>query len=231
MAIVNFPPIDEADEEGLLAIGGDMEVESLILAYKNAIFPWPISKDYPIAWFSPDPRGVLKIKNIHIGRTLKKVIKKNDFTITFNKDFKYVIEKCAQIKRKGENSTWITDQLLSSYIELFNYKLAYSVEVRKNSSIVAGLYGVCMDNNFSGESMFTLEDNMSKIAILAILSLLKINKIELLDTQMVSPIIKTLGGEYISRNEFVKYLKKESFDRDLFFNAQPCLNLFLENSI
>lgn len=209
MAIEAFPPIESADEHGLLALGGDLEPESLILAYTNGIFPWPINDEYPLAWFSPDPRGVLYTEELHVATSLKKFLRKNPFQVTFNQQFEAVIKNCALQKRQGQESTWITDELMEAYIQFHKLGFAYSVEVlNQDQKLVGGLYGVNINKYFSGESMFHLEDNASKVALIALVSKLREFEIPYLDTQMVTPVIKSMGGTEITRELFLKYLSK-----------------------
>jgi leucyl/phenylalanyl-tRNA--protein transferase len=211
MAIINFPPIETADENGLLALGGDLEVDSLVLAYSLGIFPWPISKEYPLAWFSPDPRGVLFTHKLHIGKSLNKVLKKKLFEVKFNTQFENVIKACKEVKRSDQNDTWITDDIVKAYTELFYQGLAYSVEVFNGEKLVGGVYGVKIHKYISGESMFHYEDNASKVALIALIKKCKKENIAFLDTQMITPVVKSLGGEYISRDQFTILLKKSRF--------------------
>lgn len=207
MAVYDFPPIENADEHGLLAIGGDLEPESLLLAYSRGIFPWPINEEYPLAWFSPDPRGVLLTEELHIPSSLRKFLKKAPYEVTFNQQFEAVIKNCALQKRPGQESTWITDELMEAYIQFHKLGYAYSVEVlNKDKKLVGGLYGVNLNTYFSGESMFHLEDNASKIALVALVTKLRELKIPYLDTQMVTPVVESLGGKNIPRKNFIQYL-------------------------
>lgn len=206
MAITNFPPVDNADEHGLLALGGDLELETLILAYSKGIFPWPISEDYPLAWFSPDPRGILTFGNLHLSTSLKKFLKKNPYEIRFNTNFKAVIENCANAKRALDQGTWITQEIIEAYVELHNEGLAYSSEAYLDGELVGGVYGVCMNRFYSGESMFHLAPNASKVALVSLLYKLHQQGIEWLDTQMVTPVVASLGGVEIPRETFQKML-------------------------
>lgn len=207
MAIIEFPDVDLADEDGLLAIGGDLELESLVLAYTHGIFPWPISKQYPLAWFSPDPRGVFEFKNLHLSKSLKKFLKKNPYEIRFNTNFEAVILNCARVERPENQGTWITSDIIDAYINLFNHGLAYSSEAYLNNKLVGGVYGVCLKHFYSGESMFHTEDNASKFALIALLYKLNESGISWIDTQMVTPIIANLGGSSIPRDEYLLKLK------------------------
>lgn len=206
MAITNFPPIDTADEHGLLALGGDLELETLVLAYSKGIFPWPISEDYPLAWFSPDPRGILMFGNLHLSTSLKKFLKKNPYEIRFNTNFKSVIENCANAKRALDQGTWITQEIIDAYVELHSEGLAYSSEAYLDGELVGGVYGVCMNRFYSGESMFHLAPNASKVALVSLLYKLHQQGIEWLDTQMVTPVVASLGGVEIPRETFLKML-------------------------
>lgn len=207
MTIGQFPSLDLADESGLLAIGGDLEVSSLLLAYSQGIFPWPYSDFHPLAWYSPNPRGVLFFKDFVINRTLQKFLKKNPFTVHFNRNFKKVIELCAQSQnRKGQHGTWITQKMKSAYIELHHQGYAFSVEVYENKNLVGGLYGVCIDHFISGESMFYLKSNASKLAIWALIEKLSLHNIEWMDIQMVTPLLKDLGGMEIPRAQYLSML-------------------------
>ncbi len=213
MAIIEFPPLSQADESGLLAIGGDLEIESLVLAYSEGIFPWPIKEEFPLTWFSPDPRGVIPLDNLHIPRSLKKFMSKCPYEIRYNTRFEEVINECSKVPRKNQESTWITSELKQAYINLFHHKLAYSVEAYSNNKLVGGVYGVCIGEIFSGESMFHKETNASKVCLLNLIEKIKPKGIKLLDTQMVTPVIQSLGGVEIPRNVFVKEIKKAHLNK------------------
>lgn len=212
MAIINFPPVEQADQHGLLAIGGDLEVSSLILAYSRGIFPWPVSDEFPLAWFSPDPRGVLKTSKLHIPRSLKKSLKRKKFCVTFNKDFQGVIRGCSEsLNRKNQEGTWISDDIIRGYTELHHCGHAYSIEVylQGHNNLIGGLYGTHMGGLFTGESMFYLEDDASKVALATITFILRELEIKWLDTQMVTPVVRSLGGDEITRLKYIKELKKQ----------------------
>ena len=213
MRKIVFPSVESADEDGLLAIGGDLEIDTLITAYQHGIFPWPVSLDLPLAWFSPNPRGILFAEKIHVSKSFSKFIKKNTFKVTFNQAFSEVIKLCAISSRKNQSSTWITSDIINGYEKLFKAELAYSVEVWNDDTLVAGLYGVCMGNFVSGESMFTKEDNASKLALYSLMIRLKEKKITWLDTQMVTSVVEGFGGMYISRPEFLQMISKKDWTR------------------
>lgn len=213
MRKIVFPPVENATEDGLVAVGGDMEIDTLITAYQHGIFPWPVSVDLPLAWFSPDPRGILVADEMHVSRSFTKFLKRNPYQVTFNQAFDEVIKHCARTARKDQSSTWITPDIIHGYENLFKRELAYSVEVWENKELVAGLYGVCMGDFVSGESMFTKEDNASKYALYSLMLKLKDKGIEWLDTQMVTPVVEQFGGKYISRPVFLEMLSKKDWTK------------------
>jgi leucyl/phenylalanyl-tRNA---protein transferase len=210
MPISNFPPIELADEHGLLAVGGDLEVASLLLAYKRGIFPWPINEDYPLAWFSPDPRGIIYTRDFYLSRTMKKTLRHAPYTVSYNTAFDQIIQACrATHERKQSGQTWITQEICSAYSSLHRAGHAYSVEVfDQNQKLVGGLYGVCLGGYVSGESMFYHSPNASKIALATLLIDLKENEIPWIDTQMVTPVVGSMGGVEIPRSLFLNQLKE-----------------------
>ncbi len=207
MRKIVFPPISDASEDGLVAIGGDLETDTLIEAYKQGIFPWPLSVDFPLAWFSPDPRGVLEFSEIYLSRSLQKVMKKELFDFRYNQSFLDIIKLCAVVPRKDQPTTWITPQIIEGYHKLHLAGHAWSVGAWQGQRLVGGVYGVKLGNFRSGESMFTLEDNAGKLCLLYAIEIFEAEGIEWLDTQMVTPVVENLGGEYIPRDEFIKKLK------------------------
>lgn len=209
-----FPPLENVSEEGLLAIGGELNIETLKEAYTHGIFPWPLSEEHPLTWFSPDPRGVLYTQEVHLPSSLKKYMSKNSFHVKFNHDFESIINHCASIKRKGEKGTWITQEMISAMINLYNHSHAYCVGVYDaNNDLAGGLYGVCFGEIISGESMFHLQDNCSKIALYELSLLLAKNGIPLLDTQMLTPVVESLGGKYIERKKFISHISSLDHER------------------
>jgi leucyl/phenylalanyl-tRNA---protein transferase len=211
---VVFPPVEDATEDGLVAIGGDLELDTLKSAYRRGIFPWPISLDFPLAWFSPDPRGVLDFSELHVSKSFEKFLKKNPYTVTFNTAFKEVIKGCAVTPRRGQSSTWITPEILQGYEKLFLNEEAYSIEVWDDKTLVAGVYGVIMGDFCSGESMFMKAPNTSKLALYTLIKKLESRGISWLDTQMVTPVVEQFGGKYISRSEFLQRLEKVDWTKD-----------------
>jgi len=201
---IEFPDLSLASEEGLLAVGGDLSVERLIHAYKNGVFPWYEDSE-PILWWSPDPRFVLFPEQLKISKSMKQVLKNCDYTVTLNKAFAEVIQQCSQVKRDGQSSTWITNPMIDGYIEMHKRGYAKSVEVWKEEKLVAGLYGIDLGNKvFCGESMFTKESNASKVGFI---SFIQNTDYKLIDCQLYTNHLESLGAQNISRAEFLDYLK------------------------
>lgn len=203
-----FPPVEMATEDGLLAYGGDLSVERLWYAYKHGIFPW-YEDGQPILWWSPDPRMVLYPEKLKISKSMKQLLKNNAFRISFNVDFKTVIENCASIKRDGQNGTWITSEMQEAYIKLHVLGIAQSVEVWLDGELVGGLYGIYLrdKNVFCGESMFAKVSNASKFAFIKMVEKLRIAGVKLIDCQIYTSHLESLGAEEISREEFLKFLR------------------------
>lgn len=211
---ISFPHPNTATEDGLVAVGGDLEVDTLLEAYHSGIFPWPISLDFPLAWFSPDPRGILDFNELHLSNSFEKFLKKSPYQVSFNQNFKEVINACARTPRKDQPSTWITPDIIEGYLKLFEADHAYSVEVWLDKKMVAGVYGVIMGEFVSGESMFTIHDNASKLGLYTLINHLKDKGHSWLDTQMVTPVVKQFGGKYIPRVEFLARLARMNLSRD-----------------
>jgi len=198
-----FPEVSEATKEGLLAIGGDLSVERLLLAYQKGIFPW-FEKDEAILWWSPDPRFVLYPKALKVSKSMKQVLRKNNFSITVNKSFKRVITACSKAKRKDQKGTWITEEMINAYVRLHELGYARSVEVWREGNLIGGFYGVTINQRvFCGESMFSKASNASKIAFI---TFVQNNEYELIDCQIHSDHLESLGAQNISRSAFLKYL-------------------------
>lgn len=200
-----FPSPLSANREGIVAVGGDLDPQRILLAYKMGIFPWFESDDH-LLWWSPDPRMVLFPNKLKISKSTKKVLNNNSFEITFNKSFTEVVKACAKVKRFGQNGTWITEGLMKAYKKLHEEGYAYSVEVWENFELVGGLYGIDLGHIFCGESMFTKTNNASKIAFIHLVRELSKNGYKLIDCQVPSAHLKSLGAEIISRQDFVKHL-------------------------
>jgi len=203
-----FPPVQLANEDGLLAVGGDLSDERLLLAYKSGIFPW-FNQGELIIWYSPDPRMVLFPKDLRISKSMKQVIRRNEFTITFNQNFAEVISNCKHIYRvSDQGETWITDEMQQAYINLHKKGVAKSVEVWIGEELVGGLYGVDLGHVFCGESMFSKVSNASKLAFIYLTQKLQKENYSLIDCQVYNDHLASLGADEISRDEFMKYLKK-----------------------
>lgn len=199
----SFPPVSEATEEGLLAVGGDLSLERLLSAYQQGIFPW-FEDDDTVLWWSPDPRFVLFPDKLRVSKSMKQFMRNCDYEVTVNKNFEAVITACSKIERVGEKGTWITKNMISAYIELHKMGYAKSVEVWKGDQIVAGLYGVDLGKGlFCGESMFTKESNASKAGFI---TFIQNSDYKLIDCQVYTKHLESLGAEDIPRTEFVKYL-------------------------
>lgn len=200
---ISFPDVSKASNEGLLAFGGDLSVERLIEAYKRGIFPW-FENEEPILWWSPDPRFVLFPDKLKVSKSMTQVMRNSDFEITVNKNFEGVIANCAKIKRDGQQGTWISNSLKSAFVKLHQLGLAKSVEVWLNNELVGGLYGIDLNNGvFCGESMFSKVSNASKVGFI---SFIQHTNYKLIDCQIYTNHLESLGAEEIPREEFIKYL-------------------------
>jgi leucyl/phenylalanyl-tRNA--protein transferase len=199
-----FPPLDFAEEDGILAIGGDLAQERLLLAYQSGIFPW-YSTNSPILWWSPDPRFVLFLDEFHCSKSLKKVLNKKIFTITADESFSEVIRNCS-LPRGYEKGTWITKEIKKAYLCLHESGYAHSIEARLEGKLVGGLYGVCLGRIFFGESMFTFCDNASKAALAKLVDFLRQRDFQLIDSQVYTDNMARFGAKEISRKEFIKIL-------------------------
>ncbi len=200
---IEFPDVSKASVDGLLAVGGDLSSERLLYAYQNGIFPW-FENTEPILWWSPDPRFVLFPKDLKVSKSMKQVLKSNQFNVTENKAFRDVIENCAIAKREGQLGTWITDEMIEAYIKLHQLGYAKSVEVWQNHKLVGGLYGIAIkDKVFCGESMFAKVSNASKVGFIA---LVQNSNYKLIDCQLHTKHLESLGAKHISRLDFLKYL-------------------------
>ncbi len=198
-----FPDVSEADKNGILAVGGDLSPERLMLAYRSGIFPW-FDSDEPILWWSPPQRMVLFPDELVISKSMKSILRKNLFTVTFNKDFRGVISNCSTISRNGQQGTWISNDMIEAYVKLHELGYAKSVEVWQNDELVGGLYGIDLGSVFCGESMFSKVSNASKVAFITLVENLKIRKYKLIDCQVHNDHLESLGAREIARAEFMK---------------------------
>ena len=196
-----------AEDGGLLAVGGDLSAERLLLAYSMGIFPW-FNENDPILWWSPDPRFILELTELRVSRSLEKVLRKKIFSVTFDRAFDRVVEGCGETRRATGEGTWITPRMRASYLDLHRRGYAHSVEVWQGDLLAGGLYGVCLGRCFFGESMFFRVSNASKIALVALVKRLRARDFELLDCQMPNDHLTSLGARGISRDVFLQRLRR-----------------------
>ncbi len=200
-----FPDPHYGDPDGLIAVGGDLTIDRLILAYSNGIFPWPQEEDM-LMWFCPMKRFVIFPNEIHISHSMRNFINNTNYSISFNKAFNEVIENCSEM-RKGE--TWIFENIKNAYIELHKQGFAVSVEVwDEEENLVGGLYGVNLGKSFFGESMFSKKSNASKLALVALANYMQDDGGVIIDCQMETPHLKSMGGRYIDYDEYMLLIRK-----------------------
>jgi len=200
-----FPPVHLAEPDGLLAVGGDLSTERLLLAYQSGIFPWYEGRH--ILWWCPDPRFVLTPHKLKVSKSMKQLLKKQAFTFTINKAFSRVIDNCKSIDRRGQNGTWITESMKEAYNRLHRLGFAHSAEVWENDELVGGLYGVRLGKVFFGESMFSKVSNASKYAFISYMQQLQLEGVELIDCQVYTEHLESLGAHMIPREEFIQRLQ------------------------
>jgi leucyl/phenylalanyl-tRNA---protein transferase len=201
-----FPPVHRSSPEGIVAIGGDLSAERLMLAYRSGIFPW-FEDDEPILWWSPPERMVLFFPELKVSKSMRNIINRNCFTITWNTAFADVIANCRDIPRDGQNGTWITDDMTNAYCRLHELGIAKSVEVWQDGVLVGGLYGIDLGYIFCGESMFSKVSNASKIAFIALAQKLEKENYRLLDCQVHNDHLESLGAREIFREDFLEILQ------------------------
>ena len=200
-----FPPVHLSEPDGLLAMGGDLSVERLLLAYQSGIFPWYEGEH--ILWWSPDPRFVLFPDELKVSKSIKPLLKRNEFDFTVNKAFKQVIRNCKETKRPGQEGTWITDEVEKAYCSMHELGFAHSAEVWKDDELVGGLYGIRLGKVFFGESMFSIRNNASRFAFTRYMQFLKEEGILLIDCQVYTEYLESFGAKMIPRKEFIKFLQ------------------------
>ena len=200
-----FPPLTMSDEDGLLAIGGDLSIERLLLAYRSGIFPW-YNEDEPICWWSPNPRFVLFPNELIVSRSMKTVLNNGKFRFTINRTFIQVIQNCKTITRKGQAGTWISPAMQKAYTDLHLQGFAHSAEAWMDGKLVGGLYGIRLGNIFFGESMFSLQNNASKFAFIHYVQHLQKENVKLIDCQLFTKHLESLGAGMINRDLFTKLL-------------------------
>ncbi|SHJ32415.1 leucyl/phenylalanyl-tRNA--protein transferase [Aquimarina spongiae] len=205
---IDFPPVGYANADGLLALGGDLSVDRLIKAYHSGIFPW-YNEGEPILWFCPDPRMVLFPDELRISKSMRQLLRRNAFTVTFNTNFDGVIENCATVNRPDQYGTWITNDMQKAYKKLHKIGYAISVEVWKDNDLVGGLYGVLLKEKkvFCGESMFAKVSNASKYGFIHLVDWLQQKEVKLIDCQVYTDHLASLGAREIERKDFLHYLK------------------------
>ncbi|MEJ1221182.1 leucyl/phenylalanyl-tRNA--protein transferase [Sediminicola sp. 1XM1-17] len=206
---LEFPPVEYTNEEGLLAVGGDLSPERLLLAYQSGIFPW-FNEDSLILWWSPDPRMVLFPNKIKISKSMRKVLDSGQFRLTKNTRFDDVIDLCAQSPRKDQHGTWITQSMKKAYKRLHEIGMAKSYEVWEGSELVGGLYGIDLGHVFCGESMFSKVSNASKFAFIKLAQDLEKKNYKLIDCQVYTPHLESLGAEEMPRENFIKILNEKN---------------------
>jgi len=217
-----FPNPNLADESGILAIGGDLSPKRLLLAYQNGIFPWFNEQD-PILWWSPDPRMVLFPSQLVIAKSMRSIFNQKKFRISVNENFRAVMQNCGQMPRQGQNGTWISPQMLDAYQNLHELGFAHSVEAWQNNELVGGLYGIILGKCFFGESMFSNVTNASKAAFITLIKNLEAQGFELIDCQVYTQHLESLGAKLINRSLFLDLLKKnmgEKYDLAKYFEPQ-----------
>jgi len=196
-----FPDPELAEPDGLLAIGGDLSTERLLMAYQNGIFPW-YSDDSPILWYSPHERFVIYANELKVSASMKRFLRKEPFTITVNKCFSDVIEACSSIERKDQDGTWITEDMKAAYLKLHVEGYARSIEVWQDDDLVGGMYGIPVNQVFCGESMFSRASNASKAALIYTCGLYK-----MIDCQMPTEHLASMGGRMICRKKYMEALR------------------------
>lgn len=204
---IQFPPVDMALADGLLAIGGDLNTERLLLAYRSGIFPW-YNEGEPILWWSPDPRFVLFPEKLKVSNSMQTVLNNGKFRFTINRAFSQVIQQCKTVTRKDQQGTWISPAVQEAYNQLHQLGYAHSAETWLNGQLVGGLYGIKMGNVFFGESMFSNESNASKFAFIKYVHQLKREGVQLIDCQVYTKHLESLGAKMIPRQTFMEKLEE-----------------------
>lgn len=211
---LEFPPPEDANEEGIVAVGGDVSPGRLLVAYRSGIFPWP-AKGYPLLWFSPDPRFALVPKDAHVSRSLRKVVRRDDIRITADRAFERVIEACAEVPRPTQQGTWITAELREGYLGLHQLGYAHSVEAWRGDELVGGLYGVALGRTFAGESMFASEPDASKVAFTTLLGHLAMWGFTVVDCQVHTDHLARFGATMWPRQRFLERWRASSAEPSL----------------
>ncbi len=208
MTVISFPPIESADEDGLLAVGGDLAVESLLKAYRSGIFPWPVD-EHALLWFAPPSRAIIMFDELHVSRRLVRSLRANPFEHTIDNAFAEVTSRCAEVKNRGDqNGTWITSQVASAYCEMHRQGHCHSVESWRNGELVGGIYGVKIGRYFAAESSFYRAPDASKAAMCHLVSWLAAQGVTWLDCQVITPFSSSFGAREVLRADFMEMLRK-----------------------
>lgn len=205
MPLLRFPDPRQADEDGVVAVGGDLHPKTLLAAYRQGIFPWPV-EGLPMLWFSPAQRAVLRFDELHLPRSLRRAWNQHGWQLTVDRAFAAVIGACAKAPRPGQRGTWITAEVQRAYIRLHRMGIAHSVEVWDGETLVGGIYGVEVDGVFAGESMFHRAPNASKVALLHLIEHVRRRGLDWLDIQVMTPHMERLGARNLPRDEFLALL-------------------------
>jgi leucyl/phenylalanyl-tRNA---protein transferase len=222
--VIQFPAHELASPEGIIAVGGELSAANVVHAYLRGIFPWPHA-ELPTLWFSPPQRGIIDFNDLKIPNSFKKFIRKSDFKLTVDEQFREVIQSCAKVERPGQTGTWISQEIESVYQELFVQGHAHSIECWMDRQLVGGLYGVYIGGVFSGESMFYTEPNASKFCLYGLILALKTLGLSWMDTQMVTPVVEHFGGRYIDRSDFLQRLSLAQTG-DIIFDRARVIDAF-----
>lgn len=204
---LRFPPVEQAHESGLLAVGGDLSTERLLVAYQSGIFPWP-EPNTPLLWWAPPERAVIEPQNLHVGRSLRKLVRRGEFSVRADHNFAAVIRACAGIPRRGQRGTWIVPAMIDAYVQLHEAGYAHSIETYRDGQLCGGLYGVSLGGCFFGESMFSRADNASKVAFVVLADQLAAWGFDLIDGQVQNDHLERFGVYTIPRAEFMIRLRK-----------------------
>ena len=207
MPVAEFPDPRSANRDGIVAVGGDLHPQSLLLAYRQGIFPWPV-EGFPLLWFCPAERGVLQFRDLHLPRSLARARRQTALRFSIDQAFPEVIRACAASPRPGQDGTWITSQIVVAYIRLHRMGITHSAEAWREERLVAGIYGVEVDGAFAAESMFYHEPDASKLALLHLIDHLRARGLDWLDIQVLTPHLARLGAKTISRDEFLEKLRR-----------------------
>jgi len=223
----SFPPPHFAEPEGLLAVGGDLSVKRLLLAYQMGIFPW-FTEEEPILWWSPDPRLLIYPADIYVSKRLKRIIRRGIFKITCDTAFDRVISACASVRVKNHQETWIGEEMIEAYCRLFESGYAHSIEVWLRDELVGGLYGLSLGGSFFGESMFSFVSNTSKMALVALCRFLNALSFDLIDCQIKTDHLKRMGAVEVSRSLFLRQLQQSMTRQSLKGNWEIAFQEFCD---